>query len=83
MDDYIAYEYTAGSKDSNPKLNQPSRPRTIQIEFPETIDLPEEERYVLIYFQSTGTRGVTGMVGISNSFKAEKRCPSPRFDTVD
>lgn len=53
------------------------------LEFPDTVDLAEDERFVLLYFQSTGTRGVTGLVGMSSSFKAEKRCPSPRFDSVD
>lgn len=82
MDEYIAYEYTSRSK--APSGNDvPSDKIIYHLEFPETCDLPEDERYVLLYFQSTGTRGVTGLVGISKPFKAEKRCPSPRFESVD
>lgn len=53
------------------------------IEFSEDIQLKEGESYILIYFQSTGIRGVTSVSGISNAFIAEKRPPSPRFIAVD
>lgn len=81
MDDFLAYEYTTRSK--APSGDVPSDKIIYHLEFPDTVELPEDERYLLLYFQSTGTRGVTGLVGMSNVFKAEKRCPSPRFDTVD
>lgn len=81
LDDYITYEYTSRSK--APSGNYPLDRIVYHLEFPDTVDLTEDERYVLLYFQSTGTRGVTGLAGMSGSFKAEKRCPSPRFDSVD
>lgn len=81
MDEYITYEYTSRSK--APSGDYPNDKIIYHLEFPDTCDLNEDERFVLLYFQSTGTRGVTGLVGISEPFKAEKRCPSPRFDSVD
>lgn len=81
LDEYIAYEYTTRSK--APSGDVPADKIIYHLQFPEAVELPEDERYVLLYFQSTGTRGVTGLVGISNVFKAEKRCPSPRFESVD
>lgn len=82
LDDYLAYEYTSHSKAPS-GVDVPDDKIIYHLSFPETVDLPEDERFMLLYFQSTGTRGVTGLVGISNVFRAEKRCPSPRFDTVD
>lgn len=81
LDDYITYEYTSRSK--APSGNYPLDQIIYHLEFPETCDLEEDEHFQLLYFQSTGTRGVTGLVGISEPFKAEKRCPSPRFESVD
>lgn len=81
LDEYLAYEYTTRSR--APSGDYPTDKLIYHLEFPETLDLPEEDRYVLLYFQSTGTRGVTGLAGMSNVFKAEKRCPSPRLDSVD
>ncbi|XP_037032683.1 inositol polyphosphate 5-phosphatase K isoform X2 [Bradysia coprophila] len=81
LDEYIAYEYTSRSK--APSGDVPADKIIYHLQFPETCELPEDERYVVLYFQSTGTRGVTGLVGISKPFKAEKRCPSPRFESVD
>lgn len=81
LDDYITYEYTSRSK--APQGDYPHDKVIYHLEFPDTIDLNEDERFQLLYFQSTGTQGVTGLVGISEPFKAEKRCPSPRFDRVD
>lgn len=81
LDEYITYEYTSRSK--APSGDYPNDKIIYHLEFPDTCDLNEDERFVLLYFQSTGTRGVTGLVGISEPFKAEKRCPSPRFDSVD
>lgn len=81
LDDYITYEYTSRSK--APSGDYPMDRVVYHLEFPDTVDLAEDERFVLLYFQSTGTRGVTGLTGMSGPFKAEKRCPSPRFDSVD
>lgn len=80
LDEYISYEYTSRSK--APSGDYPPDKVIYHLEFPDTIDLDEDERFVLLYFQATG-RGVTGLVGISEPFKAEKRCPSPRFESVD
>lgn len=80
LDAYISYEYTSRSK--APAGDYPNDKVIYHLEFPDTIDLDEDERFVLLYFQATG-RGVTSLVGISEPFKAEKRCPSPRFESVD
>lgn len=82
LDEYVAYEYTSRSKAPG-GADVPADKIIYHLEFPETVDVPEDDRFVLLYFQSTGTRGVTGLVGLSNVFRAEKRCPSPRFDSVD
>lgn len=81
LDDYIAYEYASRSK--APTGNYPADKIVYHLDFPDTVDLDEDDRFQLLYFQSTGSRGVTGLVGISEPFKAEKRCISPRFDSVD
>ncbi|KXJ75683.1 hypothetical protein RP20_CCG011268 [Aedes albopictus] len=57
--------------------------RTVQLTFSENVNLPLGVNYKLLYFQSTGSRGVTGLAGISNTFAVEKRCPSPTFDDID
>lgn len=80
LDDYISYEYTSRSR--APTGDYPHDKVIYHLEFPDTIDLDEDERFLLLYFQATG-RGVSGLVGISEPFKAEKRCPSPRIDSVD
>lgn len=80
LDKYISYEYTSRSK--APSGDYPHDKVIYHLEFPDSVDLDEDERFVLLYFQATG-HGVTGLVGISEPFKAEKRCPSPRFESVD
>lgn len=79
LDDYITYEYTSRSK--APNGDYPHDKVIYHLEFPDTVDLEEDHRFVLLYFQST--KNVTSLVGISEPFKAEKRCPSPRFESVD
>lgn len=81
LDEYITYEYTSQSK--APSGNYPDGKVIYHLEFPDTVDLDEDERFRLLYFHSTGSRGVNSLVGISEPFKAEKRCISPRFDSVD
>jgi hypothetical protein len=78
FDEYIGYEYveTAGER---PQPNE----RTIRIIFPESINLPLSGNFVFLYFQSTGMRGYTSMIGMSDPFPVIKRCPSPSFDTID
>ncbi|XP_035898206.1 inositol polyphosphate 5-phosphatase K-like isoform X3 [Anopheles stephensi] len=88
LSEYLAYEYTETYKDKQHQLNEQQlqhlqNTRTVQLTFSENVSLPLDTRYQLLYFQSTGTRGVTGLVGISDSFAVEKRCPSPSFDEID
>ncbi|XP_055620416.1 phosphatidylinositol 4,5-bisphosphate 5-phosphatase A isoform X3 [Toxorhynchites rutilus septentrionalis] len=88
LSEYLAYEYTESLKDkqhlmNDQQLQQQKNARTIELTFSENVSLPLGARYQLLYFQSTGARGVTGLVGISNSFPVEKRCPSPSFDDID
>ncbi|XP_050090574.1 phosphatidylinositol 4,5-bisphosphate 5-phosphatase A-like isoform X3 [Anopheles aquasalis] len=88
LNEYLAYEYTETYKDKQHQLNEQQmqhlqNTRTVRLTFSENVSLPLGERYQLLYFQSTGTRGVTGLVGISESFAVEKRCPSPTFDDID
>lgn len=88
MNEYLAYEYTETYKEKQHQMNEQQQQhqkntRTVQMTFSENVNLPLGVRYQLLYFQSTGTRGVTGLVGISNTFAVEKRCPSPSFDDID
>lgn len=88
LSEYLAYEYTETYKDKQHQMNEQQQQhqkntRTVQLTFSENVNLPQGVRYQLLYFQSTGTRGVTGLVGISNTFDVEKRCPSPSFDDID
>ncbi|XP_055532478.1 phosphatidylinositol 4,5-bisphosphate 5-phosphatase A-like isoform X4 [Wyeomyia smithii] len=88
LSEYLAYEYTEGYKEKQHQLNaqqeqQLKNTRTVELNFSENVSLPLGVRYQLLYFQSTGSRGVTGLVGISNTFAVEKRCPSPSFDDID
>lgn len=79
LSDYISYEYVNQSE--SPSLDN-RRKRNISITFPDSVDI-EDGQYRLIYFQSTGTRGVTGLAGMSEVFRAEKKCPSPRLESID
>ncbi|XP_052862131.1 phosphatidylinositol 4,5-bisphosphate 5-phosphatase A-like isoform X2 [Anopheles cruzii] len=88
LNEYLAYEYTETYKDKQHQLNEQQvqhlhNTRTVELTFSENVSLPLGEQYQLLYFQSTGTRGVTGLVGISSPFAVEKRCPSPSFDDID
>ncbi|XP_030382320.1 inositol polyphosphate 5-phosphatase K [Scaptodrosophila lebanonensis] len=49
----------------------------VRIDFADDVELRHGEQYVLIYFQSTGLRGVSSVAGMSNVFVAEKRKGSP------
>lgn len=78
LDEYLAYEYT-GTAGEKPHENE----RLLQINFSASIDLPLVGRFVFLYFHSTGIRGYSSMLGISEPFTVIKRCPSPRPDTID
>lgn len=89
LSEYLAYEYTESCKEHKQhQMNEQQQQylknaRTMELTFSENVNLPLGARYQLLYFQSTGSRGVTGLVGISNTFAVEKRCPSPSFDDID
>jgi len=74
LSEYIAFEYTTRGKADCEQI--PVDKAIYDLEFSKNIKLPEDERYVLLYFQSTariGTRRVVGLVGMSDSFKAVRR----------
>lgn len=77
-DEYLGYEYTetAGEKPQE-------YARWVQLNFPASIDLPLQGTFVFLYFQSTGIRGYSSMIGTSEPFTVIKRVPSPRTDTID
>ncbi|XP_055688987.1 phosphatidylinositol 4,5-bisphosphate 5-phosphatase A-like isoform X1 [Lutzomyia longipalpis] len=77
VEEYQAYEYTSRCKEE--------QRRTFSLTFPDTLHLPEDpaQTYVLLYFQSTGTRGITGLAGMSEPFHVEHRARSPSVSSVD
>ncbi|XP_055923532.1 phosphatidylinositol 4,5-bisphosphate 5-phosphatase A-like isoform X2 [Eupeodes corollae] len=93
--DYAAYQYVnqadtpstpAAAGGLEPHYHhraKPINPTTMRIPFSEDIELKDGENYMLIYFQNTGIRGVTSVAGMSNTFRAEKRPPTPRFEMLD
>ncbi|KAH8304613.1 hypothetical protein KR018_000464, partial [Drosophila ironensis] len=52
-------------------------PEMVRLDFADDVELRHGEQYRLIYFRSTGIRGVTSLAGISDAFVAEKRRGSP------
>lgn len=78
FDEYFGYEYT-GTHGDRPT----AAPRVVKIDFSASIDLPLDGKFVFLYFQSTGLRGFTSMMGISKPFHVVKRIPSPRPDDID
>ncbi|KAH8368201.1 hypothetical protein KR084_008374 [Drosophila pseudotakahashii] len=49
----------------------------VRLDFADDVELRHGEQYLLIYFRSTGVRGVTSLAGVSGIFVAEKRHGSP------
>jgi len=79
FDEYFGWEYTNTVGDK-----AHSEARTVRINLSDSINLPVDgSRYIMMYFQSTGSRGFTSMLGISKPFNVIKRCPSPRPDDID
>lgn len=73
----MGYEYTAKSKAVSISTGQGQTGKVYQLTMPDTLELPNTvDEYVLMYFQSTGSRGVSSLVGMSAPFKAERRVPS-------
>ncbi|XP_063700032.1 phosphatidylinositol 4,5-bisphosphate 5-phosphatase A isoform X2 [Culicoides brevitarsis] len=81
LDKYQAWEYT--NRDENDRHRQRSQRRELKLTFPDSVSLREGRKYRLLYFQSTGTRGVTGLAGIGDPFPIQKRARSPGPDDVD
>lgn len=78
LEEYYGYEFTETHGDK-PK----SEERLVKINFSDSINLPLNGKYVLLYFKCTGMRGSTSLMGISEPFSVIKRCPSPTIDTID
>lgn len=71
----MGYEYTAKSKAVSISTGgQDKNGKVYQLTMPDTLELPNTvDEYVLMYFQSTGSRGVTSLVGMSAPFRAEQK----------
>lgn len=78
FDEYLGYEYTETHHDK-----PLTEARTVKIDFSASIDLPLEGKFILLYFQSTGMRGFTSMMGVSDPFPVIKRCVTPRPENID
>lgn len=77
LEDYIGYEYTSKSKAVSISTGPDKTGKVYQLTMPDTLELPNTvDEYVLMYFQSTGSRGVTSLVGMSEPFRAESRVQS-------
>ncbi|XP_032594813.1 inositol polyphosphate 5-phosphatase K [Drosophila grimshawi] len=59
------------------RRQQVANEELVRLDFADDVELRHGEQYVLIYFRSTGLRGVTSVSGISAPFVAEKRSGSP------
>ncbi|XP_034475415.1 inositol polyphosphate 5-phosphatase K [Drosophila innubila] len=59
------------------RRQQDANEELVRLDFADDVDLRHADEYVLIYFRSTGLRGVTSIAGISGKFTAEKRRGSP------
>lgn len=70
----MGYEYTSKSKAVSISTGPNKTGKVYQLTMPDTLELPNTvDEYVLLYFQSTGSKGVTSLVGMSAPFKAEQR----------
>lgn len=74
LTEFIASENTTRSKAPGGEI--PTDKTIYDLKFPKDVKLLDDERYVLLYFQSSarkGIRRVAGLVGMSDPFKAVKR----------
>lgn len=78
LEEYYGYEYTETHGDK-PKHEA----RLVKINFSDSINLPLDGQFVLLYFRCTGIRGSTSLLGTSEPFSVIKRCPSPNINTID
>lgn len=84
MEEYLGYEYTSKSKAVSISTGHDQQGKLYHLMVPETLELANnEQEYVLLYFQSTGTRGVTSLVGMSAPFRVEHKPPSSPASQVD
>lgn len=81
MDAYKAWQYTG--RESDDRRNQVNRVRNLKLTFPDTISLQPTKKYRMLYFQNTGARGVSAMVGMSDPFPVTKRAHTPGPDDFD
>ena len=71
LEKWIGYEYTSKSKAVSVSTTGQAQGKVYQLTMPDTLELPNADmEYVLLYFQSTGSKGVTSLVGMSAPFKA-------------
>ncbi|XP_064547101.1 inositol polyphosphate 5-phosphatase K [Drosophila montana] len=59
------------------RRQQEANEELVRLDFADDVELRHGEQYLLIYYRSTGQRGVTSISGISGPFVAEKRSGSP------
>lgn len=81
LDHYEAYEYTG--RDEYERNRDIGYLRRIKVTFPGSVDLKQGRQYRLLYFQSTGTRGVNSVVGMSEPFTVERRAATPAVEDLD
>lgn len=81
LDAYKAWQYTG--RDSDDRRREVNHTRNLKLTFPESISLQTTRKYRLLYFQHTGARGVSAMVGMSDPFPVQKRAHSPGPDDID
>lgn len=84
LEEWVGYEYTAKSKRVSISSGQGKSGNVYQLTMPDALELPNTvDEYVLMYFQSTGSKGVSSMVGMSAPFRAERSAPSSSSSEVD
>lgn len=83
LSEYVAYEYVNQAECYPVEDRDNYTHCSLRAEFPEDVKLDEGQTYLLIYIKNTGIRGIMSIMGMSNTFRAEKRPPSPRFEAVD
>jgi len=81
LDSYKAWQYTG--RETDDRRREVNQIRTLKLTFPDTISLQPSKKYRLLYFQNTGPRGVSAMVGMSDPFPVQKRSHTPGPDDID
>lgn len=81
LDRYKAYEYTG--RDEVERRRNVNQERRVHVSFSDSVDLKDGQNYVLLYFQSTGTRGINAVIGISEPFGVDRSSKSPIIEEFD